>query len=379
MKIAFGITKWSRDSTNLDGLGVYTKELYKALLDLDIELKLYSFNKSLIDKQVCKSPTPFSLHAFMHHLLNIQIEDLSRCIDGCDILFTPDHYIAYSKTLPRVATIMDIIPIINTNWVSPSKLRRVKNYLFTSAIQKCSRIITVSNNSKNDLINYLGISKDIIDVVPLGVDVRFFADISDKDINRVLKYYSLKKGKFFLNIGTLQPRKNILAIIKAHKLLPKEIRRKYPLIVVGKYGWMAEDIVEAMRDFELQGYGKWLSHIPDSDLVILLKSATAMLYPSLYEGFGLPILEAFASKCPVIASNTSSIPEVAGDCAILLNPNDIIGFSEAMKRVIEQDISSMVDRGFNKALFFTWHNSAIEHLKVFQKLLSTSITLSKKL
>lgn len=369
MKIAFGITKWSKDSTNLDGLGVYTKELYKALLDLGIELKLYSFSDGLIDNRVCKAPIPFSLHALIHYLFNIPVDDLKGCISGCDILFTPDHHIAYSKTIPSVATIMDIIPLLNSDWVSPSKLRGVKNYLFSSAIKKSDRIITVSNSSKNDLINYLGISEEMIDVVPLGVDKRFFANIADEEIHRVLKYYSLEKGKFFLNIGTLQPRKNISAIIKAHKLLPDKIRREYPLIIVGKYGWMAEDIVEAMRDLQAQGCGRWLSHIPDKDLIILLKSATAMLYPSLYEGFGLPILEAFASKCPVIASNSSSIPEVAGDCAILVEPNDIDGFFKAMLEVLEKDNTDIIRRASDRVRYFSWKNSAIEHLNSFKKLI----------
>ena len=374
MRLAFGTTMWMRDSISgrWDGLGIYTQEIYKALNELNIELAPYSFTdtgKSEIE--LCRSSFSFPVHAALHYLFKFPIDDMKPCLEHCDILFTPDHHIAYSKEIPVVATVMDIIPIINRKWASPSRLRGLKNYLFESAVKRCDRIITVSEHSRNDIVKYLGISKELIDVVPLGVDRRFFEDVSSDESRKILSKYSLKQGKYFLNIGTIQPRKNLPVIIEAHKSLPESIRKRYPLIIVGKYGWSAEKEVEAMRVIENSGYGKWISYISDRELIVLLKGATAMLYPSLYEGFGLPVLEAFASGCPVIASNNSSIPEVAGDCAFLLDPNDVKGFADMMLEVIEGNLSDLIKKAKKRAESFTWRQSAIEHLSVFKKLMRT--------
>ena len=214
----------------------------------------------------------------------------------------------------------------------------------------------------------MGISKDLIDVVPLGVDKRFFEIISDKERENILSKYGLRYKKFFLNIGAIQPRKNLSIIMEAHRRLPQKIREEYPLIVVGKYGWRAKRDIDELERLQEQGYGRWIKYIPDRDLRALLQSNRAMLYPSLYEGFGLPILEAFASKSIVIASNSSSIPEVAGDCAYLLDPYDIDGFKDSMLEVIESDLSNLIDKAYNRAKYFTWERSAKEHLESFKKL-----------
>ena len=374
MRLAFGTTMWMRDSISgrWDGLGIYTQEIYRALSELNIELAPYSFiDTGKSDIGICRSSFSFPAHATMHYLFKIPVEDMKSCIENCDILFTPDHHIAYSREIPAVATVMDIIPLINKSWASPSRLRGFKNYLFASAVKRCDRIITVSEHSRNDIVKYLGISKDIIDVVPLGVDRRFFGTVSSDERDKILSKYSLKQGGFFLNIGTVQPRKNLSVIIKAHQSLPYRVRKRYPLIIVGKYGWSAESDIVAMREMEEKGYGRWISYIPDRDLIVLLKSAAAMLYPSLYEGFGLPVLEAFASRCPVIASNSSSIPEVAGDCAFLLEPDDINGFADTMMEVIESNLTEMIEKAENRAESFTWRQSAIKHISAFKKLMRT--------
>ncbi len=142
----------------------------------------------------------------------------------------------------------------------------------------------------------------------------------------------------FLEITSsiLEPcnQKNIENLIQAIRKLPKEIRVTYSLIIVGRYGWKSEALLKKIKKAESEGWCKWLNYVPDNDLRALLQSASLMIFPSLYEGFGLPVLEAFASKIPVIASNTSSIPEVAKNSAILFNPQDISEISSAILKIL---------------------------------------------
>jgi alpha-1,3-rhamnosyl/mannosyltransferase len=289
--------------------------------------------------------------------------DLAKKID---LFHSTDHYIPQLKNIPVVATIHDVIGQKHPEWVNP-RFRTAKNALFKKTALWAHHIITISEFSKKDITEVLGIPASKISVVPQGVSPDFFQQVKDGEKETVLKKYQLSKG-FFVMVGTLQPRKNIIRAIQAHALLPSAIRKKHPLVVIGQEGSRTEAIKQALQQHEQSGDGRWLQYVPRADLFALLQSAQALLFPSLYEGFGLPVLEGFASQIPVIAANTTSIPEVAQDAAYLVNPLDIDDISRAMKESLEQNNIQKIQRGLVLAQEFSWQRTAQKTAQIYQLL-----------
>ena len=160
-------------------------------------------------------------------------------------------------------------------------------------------------------------------------------------------------------------------MIEAYLKMDELFRQKYQLVIVGKRGWKDEALVKELRKQQTRESIIWLEYVPKSDLIALMQSAEAMLYLSLYEGFGLPIVEAFASKCPVIASNVTSIPEVAKDCALLVDPYSQEEIQKALYRVENENlIEELKVKAYKRALEFSWKRAADEHQKVFEKIVS---------
>jgi glycosyltransferase involved in cell wall biosynthesis len=208
-------------------------------------------------------------------------------------------------------------------------------------------------------------------VTPLGVDPIYFERIPQQTRDAVLEKHGLKPG-FFLFIGTLQPRKNLPKVLEAFNLLPEAVRKQHPLIVVGRDGWANEELIPQLKALEERGEGRWLSYLPQSDVFALLQSAGALVFASLYEGFGLPVIEAFAAKCPVIASNTTSLPEVTGNAAWAVDPLDPASISRAMLDVLSNDAlrAERIELGLERALRFTWEECARQTLAVYRKVLA---------
>jgi alpha-1,3-rhamnosyl/mannosyltransferase len=288
-----------------------------------------------------------------------------------DIFHATDHHIPKLNKTPVVATVHDLIPFIHPEW-SSSESRRIKNILFKKTITWADHIITVSEYSRNDILNYFNLSEEKISVTPEGVDPVYFEHIPEKHLNKVLDRYQLKEG-FFLFIGTLQPRKNLERIIEAHNLLPDDIRKNHPLVIVGREGWCVEELLPKLMAKQEQREAFWLKYLPQDDVLALLKKAKALVFASLYEGFGLPVLEAFASRCPVIASNTTSLPEVAGDAAYLVNPLDVDAIKEALELFVSDSdiVSEKVELGVSQAQKFTWEACAKKTLDVYTKVITS--------
>jgi len=266
---------------------------------------------------------------------------------------------------------MDIIPLIHPKWAS-SRFRRFKNFLFKRTILSADHIITVSQYSKDDIIQYLGISPEKISVVDLGVSKSFFHKVTDNEKKNVLDKYSIIED-FFLFIGTLQPRKNILRIIKSHRMLPEEVKKKHPLVIVGKYGWGSQNLMEEIDIMQEKNDGVWLSYLEQKELYALLQSAIGLIYPSLYEGFGLPVIEGFASECPVITSNVTSLPEVSGDAALLVDPYSTKEIMDAMNQLIQDEVlrETLIAKGNKRVKKYSWEKVAEDHLVIFKKVLQS--------
>ena len=184
----------------------------------------------------------------------------------------------------------------------------------------------------------------------------------------ILRRHALVADHYLLAIGTLEPRKNLISALKAYSLLSDNLRDRYPLVIGGMRGWLTDDLDRAIDPMIRKGQVRLLGFVPDSDLNALYSGARAFIYPSLYEGFGLPPLEAMASGTPVITSNRASLPEVVGDAGIQVEPLDIDQLSQAMQLLLEDDNLHRVlqQRGLERASRFTWEDTALKTYEVFR-------------
>ena len=180
-------------------------------------------------------------------------------------------------------------------------------------------------------------------------------------------------GRYFLAVGTLEPRKNVRTTVEAHSRLPARVREAWPLVVAGMKGWHTQAINRALELAQSRGDVRLLGHVGEEELPLLYAGAAMLSYPSIYEGFGLPPLEAMASGVPVIASNRASLPEVIGDAGMLLEPDDVEGLTSAMLRIVDDAAfaNDLAVRGLARAKSFTWARCAALTMGSWETVLGT--------
>lgn len=374
MRLGIGCTALARGqlSGHVDGIGTYTVELLKYGPSRDSEespLRVVFGKKfAAAMPSSCALPMVYSAAAATAAITGLPFLGASKLESKIDLFHATDHYIPKLRRTPVVATIMDVIGIRHPEWVNPS-LRQFKNALFRRAVGWADQIITISDYSATDIADWLGSSGPRITSIPLGVSEAYFQTVPTDIKAQTLIKYALQPG-YFIAVGTLQPRKNVARIIQAHALLPAAMRRQHPLVVVGQNGWRTDELMVALAQLEADGFGRWLKYVPRQDLFALLQSAQALVFPSLYEGFGLPVLEGFASGIPVITSNTTSLPEVAGDAAVMVNPESVDEISQAMQQMVEQPEmrSTLISKGLIQAEKFTWQQTAQRTLEVYRSM-----------
>ncbi|MGV6397857.1 glycosyltransferase family 4 protein [Pseudomonas caspiana] len=381
MEIGFSCTVWAggERAGHLDGIGTYSKALWHGLNDVgintgaDLKIKPYAFGRDLplLD---CGTPQQlavrFPVHALLSGFLNLPLNNSADIRKNIELFHATDHHIPRISGVPTVATVMDVIPMLHPEWIK-NDLRSLKSWLFNTAVRKADHVITISEHSKKDMIEYLGMAPESISVTPLGVDPIYFRRIEENQRTAVLAKHGIRPG-FFLFVGTLQPRKNLPRILMAFQQLSPELRKQHPLIVVGRDGWNNEELLPQLKALEARGEGRWLSYLPQSEVMALLQSAQALLFPSLYEGFGLPVIEAFAAQCPVIASNSTSLPEVTGDAAWPVDPYDVDSISAAMLDLLSdpQQRAAKIELGLARAHHYTWQECARQTIDVYRKVLA---------
>lgn len=376
MRLGFGVTVLARclQSGGVDGIGSYTRELLKRLLKADgMTVVPVSFGLPV----PAASGAPENVEQFGKYPLSAALSaatgfpfpGTARLSAKIDLMHATDHMIPKLGAVPVVATLMDAIPLSHPEWVT-LRFRTVKNALWKKASHWAAHVITISEYSKCEIQEHFGLPPERISVTPLGVDERWFRPLADGKWGEVSSRLGLPEH-YFLFVGTLQPRKNVGRVIEAYRALPRAVRDEVPLLIAGRAGWQCDDIISALTS---QAYGpsvRWLRHLPDDDLLAVMQKATALVQPSLYEGFGLPVLEAFAAGAPVITSNTTALPEVAGDAAVLVDPLDTAAIAEAMMKLLENEelAGSLRSRGRLRALEFSWDRTAAMTLDVYRRAL----------
>jgi glycosyltransferase involved in cell wall biosynthesis len=373
VRVGVGVTVCSRGlaGNSLDGIGHYTHEIY-ARLAHQAELTPVVFGKrgaDLFDSASIYRMSRYSLSAAMAAIAQKPFVGDAELAKRVDIFHATDHYTPKLKGVPVVATLMDAIPLSHPQWVSQS-LRGLKNWLWRQSGQWAEHVITISEFSRIEVAKHFGISESRITVTPLGVDDRYFQRLTGNEVDAVLRIFEVPE-RFFVFVGTLQPRKNVERIVQAHEALPSNLRAECPLLIVGRKGWGCDELVSKLESGSKKGPVRWLQNVNDFEKRVLLQSSIALVFPSLCEGFGLPVLEGFASQTPVITSNNTSLPEVAADAALMVDPTSIHEISDAMATLAtnEKLAQNLVGKGLERARRFTWDECAAQTMKVYEQVL----------
>lgn len=281
-----------------------------------------------------------------------------------DIFFTPSHYAPRLSPVPTAIAIMDLSYIHFPRLFAKNDLYQLTQWTKYSA-EHATKIFTISNASKNDILKiYKKKDEDVI-VTHLGIKhelSKMNNELSKKELEEKFGI----SNKYILFVGTLQPRKNITRLIEAFSLLKENDTE---LVVVGKKGWLYEDILAAPQKFGVQERVKFLDFVTDAQLPFLYKHAEVFVLPSLYEGFGLPVLEAMKLGCPVITSNVSSLPEAGGDAALYINPEDTADIAEKIEKVLtDKDLRErMIKKGYQHIKQFSWEKTARDTLEILEE------------
>ena len=377
MRVGFGCTLLANGlrHSGVDGIGSYTRELGGRLCaDAAVDLVPVSFGAP----PTADFPLPTNslklLARYVPMAALAAVSPVEFPVRGLgnapDLFHATDHLIPKYSNFPVVATLMDAIPLVHPEWIR-MRFSSLKIGLWRRTVCWADHVLTISEHSKEDLARHFGISREKISVIPLGVDERYFERFDSCHKEQVLKRLGLP-DRFYLFVGTLQPRKNIERLLDAHAALPLRLQKAFPLVIVGRDGWGGADLLARLTYEMTQGRVFWLEYLPDADVRTLMQSAQALLLPSLYEGFGLPVVEAFASGLPVITSNTTALPEVAGDAALLVNPLDVWEISDAMRQVVEAPglARQLIVAGESRARELSWSACAQRTLEVYRRVLA---------
>jgi len=280
------------------------------------------------------------------------------------------HALAFVTPLlspcPAVVTIYDLSFLLY-----PESFKRSKNFylgLFTRlSARRARRIIAISESTKQDVIRLLGVSPEKVEVVYCGID-ETFRPLAGDQVAAFRSKRSLPE-RFILFVGTIEPRKNVTRLIEAFANLHTRRLTDLKLVIGGAKGWFYEDVFTRVEELGLEGEVMFPGYIPVSELPLWYNAAELFVYPSLYEGFGLPPLEAMACGTPVVTANTSSLPEVVGEAGLTVDPLDAEGLAETIRRALDDGAlrREMKERGLQRAKGFSWTKAAQETVQVYRR------------
>lgn len=302
---------------------------------------------------VGRVPGVQTLRRIKHGGLNRRVKEMARACGGRLVYHEP-NMIARPIALPTVVTINDLSWHFQPSWHPAERLHWIDRNL-PATIRQAARFVAISQFTKDMVVRDLGIAAHRIDVVPLA-PAEEFQPVTAEDAAPTLARYELADQAYVFSISTIEPRKNFDRLLAAHLRLPPAVRRRAPLVIAGGKGWgsvMARPEADAaIRD----GTVRLLGHVSDSDLVVLCSRAAAFAYVSLYEGFGLPVVEAMAAASPVLASSTTAVGELAEGAALLVDPMDEAAIAAGLERLLGDPAlaESLRQAGLARAAEYSW-------------------------
>ena len=366
MKIAIDIRDASRDRT---GKGWYAYNIVTELLKLD------SQNEYILYNNTKKNPFKGAKNAQLRCIEEKTpkwhfkvLQDLKK--NPVDLFFAPTSFIipAFApKSLTVIITVHDLVAFLfpGTHSVKATLIERLT---LKKALKKAHKVFVVSENTKKDLLKKFTYPSSEIVETPCAPADFYRNPIAEEELQKFKEEKKLPDN-FILAVGTLEPRKNFATLIKGFVTFKKR-HPDYKLVIVGKKGWKFKQIEESIEKYNMKDEVIFPGYIKGESLHKMYQLAKAFVFPSLYEGFGIPPLEAMASGCPVVSSNVAYLPEVVGDAGILIYPKNSYKMAEAVADLIDHDNvrATMVERGLRQAEKFTWQRTAQIALEVFNSL-----------
>jgi len=361
-----GIDSSRAARTERTGTEAYSLHLIRALLDAAPQhrFRLYAdrplpreFDAPHAEPRVMPFPRLWT-HA------RLSAEMLTRPPEA---LFVPAHVVPLIH--PRAVVTVHDLGYLYFPQAHPSSARLYLDLSTRWSVRAAARVIADSQATKDDLARHYGTPPEKITVAYPGRDETLRRADDPAAIEAVKRRYEIP-GDYALYLGTLQPRKNITRLIQAFSNLKSQISN-LQLLVAGGKGWLYDDIYTEVKRLGLEGQVLFPGRVAEEDKAALLSGATALVFPSLYEGFGLPVVEAMQCGAPVICSNTSSLPEVAGDAALLVDPTNVDELAQAMRRLFDDANlrQTLVERGYAQAQKFSWAACAANVLSVVESVI----------
>lgn len=367
------------------GIGWYTYKLIYELAEQNIQNEVCAFDvlnrhksreqlESLFDSVSNPEHIQCKINQYTLNGLYSRLDGLYKHISfdflfnsHVDIHHAHNFFLPYKLKEPSIVTIYDMVYKLFPETMAQDNLDLL-NKIMPRSISESTKILTISENSKREISEILGVSPDKIAIAYPGFDPTVFRIIPEEDSSKTLDKFNFKKP-FILYLGTLEPRKNIERIIEAYASLT-HIQTHYDLVLAGSIGWKSEKIFQLIEQYSLKEKVHLTGYISQAEQIALYNKATCFVFPSLYEGFGMPALEAMACGCPVITSNTSSLPEVVGNAGKLVNPLEVGEIASAIQTIIEDDTlrNTMIARNIEQIKQFTWTNTAKSVIELYNSL-----------
>jgi glycosyltransferase involved in cell wall biosynthesis len=287
---------------------------------------------------------------------------------GIDLLHFPSFIASLRIDIPSVVTIHDLCFELFPEAFSALR-RTYYSLIIPRSVRHCDSVIADSESTRNDILKHYAIDHGSVSAIHLGVDPVRFYHIADKDEHaRLREQYNLPE-RFILYVGTLEPRKNIPRLIRAFAYGVASKSLPHHLVIAGRKGWMYDEIFREVRLLNLEKKVHFPGFVKPSQLAALYSMARSLAYPSLYEGFGLPCLEAMSCGTPVITSNRSSLPEFVQDCGLIVDPTSVDSIAAALYRICSDDefCGNLSERGIQQARHFSWLTTAKKTLEVYNR------------
>lgn len=293
---------------------------------------------------------------------------VDRVLGGLDVYHATNYYLGPTAKARTVVTVHDLAFLINPDWCSP----RIVGPFAGGVGKFCRRadaVMAYSESTKRDLVRLLDVDPGKIHVAPMAVDEAFVPVSREQAVARVEKHYGIE-GPYFLYVSTIEPRKNVDGLIRIFERLAKH--RDHKLVIIGGVGWRAIPLLDAIKNSPVADRIIRPGFIPHLELPTFYCGADALLFPTHYEGFGLPLLEALTCSCPVIAGDNSSVPEVTGGAALTCNEEDEDTFVALVERMLDDPDTreACIEKGLAHAKHFSWGGCAEKTLQVYRDIVA---------
>lgn len=292
-------------------------------------------------------------------------------VGGVDLFhatdFTLPPTLFHTKT---IVTVHDMSYVRVPDAASP-KLKAYLDSVVPRSAHRASHVIADSQATKNDLMEFYDLPDDKISVLLSGIDSRYQKIRESSLLMTMRRIYNIPQQPYLFTIGTIQPRKNYSRVIRALKIL-RDRGSDLHLVIAGGKGWLEDEMYKTIAETGLQDVVHLIGFADDEHIASLYSAAECVVFPSLYEGFGFPVLESMACGTPVVTSNVSSLPEVAGNAALMVNPYDVEAIADAIERILDDTElrETLIKGGFEQSKKFTWENSAQQLQKIYEAVLT---------